>query len=310
VHAPSGVEPALAARLYEQSNAGRWRVSREQFEAALASSLTNARAAASAAASIDAERYLSALHLEDLALAVACGDGDEGAWEHFIAEYRPLMARAAMAIDPAGGSELGDSLHTDLFGLQVKDGARQSLFRYFHGRSKLGTWLRAVLSQRHIDKLRTSRRHEPLPNEDEEKAGAASVAAVAGGADSSPPAADRARFLAAMRESLASAVDGLETRDRLRLACYYGQDMTLAAIGRMTREHEATVSRQLARTRRNLRAAIETCLRDRHGLDDAAIHECFQSVAGDAGMLDLDELFGPSEGDRSARSTVPDRSRE
>lgn len=305
MHAPPGVEAALAARLYEQSKAETWQVSRERFDAALASSLTNARA--SEPASVDADRYLSGLHLEDLALAVACADGHERAWEHFIAEYRPLMARAATAIDPGSGPELADSLHADLFGLQVKDGARQSLFRYFHGRSKLGTWLRAVLSQRHIDKVRVSRRHEPLPEDDD---GAGGPAALAGRADPAPPTADRARFLTAMRESLASAIDGLDPRDRLRLACYYAQDMTLAAIGRMTREHEATVSRQLSRTRKDLRAAIEARLRDSHGLDDAAIYECFQSVAGDAGMLDLDQMFGKDTDVVPARNGPRDRSRE
>ena len=34
-------------------------------------------------------------------------------------------------------------------------GERQSLFRYFHGRSSLTTWLRAVLAQRHVDRLRS-----------------------------------------------------------------------------------------------------------------------------------------------------------
>ena len=46
-----------------------------------------------------------------------------------------------------------------------RDGARQSLFRYFHGRSKLSTWLRAVLAQRHIDRLRAGRKLDPLPDD-------------------------------------------------------------------------------------------------------------------------------------------------
>ena len=290
MHAPSGLTPALAARLYDQSNAARWQVSRERFETALTASLTNARAGTSA--SIDAERYLPALHLEDLALAVACADGHESAWERFVAEYQPLLARAAMAIDPAGGAELGDSLHADLFGLQIKNGERQSLFRYFHGRSKLATWLRAVLSQRHVDKVRAARRHEPLPENGDEEA----VGPETGSAAATTLTGDRARFMHAMRDALKSAVDGLEPRDRLRLSCYYAQDMTLVAIGKMTRESEATVSRQLARTRKELRSAIEICLRDRHALADDALRECFQSVADDAGELDLDELLGRAAG--------------
>jgi hypothetical protein len=50
------------------------------------------------------EQYLDALHLEDLALACACAHGLEPAWEHFIREHRPVLYRAADAIDPSGGS--------------------------------------------------------------------------------------------------------------------------------------------------------------------------------------------------------------
>ena len=39
-------------------------------------------------------------------------------------------------------------------------------FRYFHGRSSLSTWLRAVLSQRHVDRLRSARRQDPLPEDE------------------------------------------------------------------------------------------------------------------------------------------------
>ena len=42
----------------------------------------------------------------------------------------------------------------------------RSLFRYFHGRSSLTTWLRAVLAQRYVDRLRTIRRTEALPDEE------------------------------------------------------------------------------------------------------------------------------------------------
>ena len=89
-------------------------------------------------------------------------------------EHRPGLYRAADAIAPGGnGRELADSLYADLFGLQSQGGERRSLFRYFHGRSSLATWLRAVLAQRHVDGIRTGRRFEPLA-ETEGDAGATS----------------------------------------------------------------------------------------------------------------------------------------
>ena len=118
------------------------------------------------AAAPDVERYLTSLHLEDLALACACADGHEPAWEHFVRVHRPVLYRAADAMNPGGGTrEIADALYGDLYGMKEKDGERQSLFRYFHGRSSLATWLRAVLSQRYIDSIRSNRRTESIDDE-------------------------------------------------------------------------------------------------------------------------------------------------
>ena len=163
------IDANLVDRLYRQANARRWRVPTDRFAHALEASAE--RAFGDDGAAREVERYLTALHLEDLALACACAAGDEEAWEHFVLEQRPLLYRAADALDPGGGArDLADSLYADLFGLRDRAGERQSLFRYFHGRSSLTTWLRAVLAQRYVDRLRTDRRLEALP--DEESAGA------------------------------------------------------------------------------------------------------------------------------------------
>ena len=86
---------------------------------------------------------------------------------------------------------------------------------------------------------------------------------------------DRARFVAAMRAVLAAAIAALAPRDRMRLACYYAQEMTLAQIGTLTREHEATVSRALAKTRKVVREDVERRLRDDRGFSKTEIEECF-----------------------------------
>ena len=105
----------------------------------------------------------------DLALACACAEGSDAAWDHFVREYRPVLYRSADAIDPSGGArELADSIYADLFGLKERDGERRSLFRYFHGRSSLATWLRAVLAQRQVDRVRATRRLTPLDAVDDD----------------------------------------------------------------------------------------------------------------------------------------------
>jgi RNA polymerase sigma-70 factor, ECF subfamily len=274
------VGPELAARLHQRSNAQQWTVAVADFAAALERSAAKIGATEPEAL----EQRLGSLHLEDLALACACERGHEGAWEHFILEYRPALYRAAAAIDPSGGGrELADSLYGELYGLKERDGERQSLFRYFHGRSSLGTWLRAILAQRYVDRVRTVRRFEPLPEEGSPEAPAAAPA---------EPDPDSRRFVALIRAALAEAVARLAPRDRLRLGWYYAQEMTLAQIGRALKEHEATVSRHLSRTRKVLRDNVEHQLREA-GLEPAAIDEAYAAVVGDSADVDLTELLGP-----------------
>ena len=60
----------------------------------------------------------------------------------------------------ARARELADSLYAELYGLNGAGGARgRALLDYFHGRSKLATWLRTVLAQRHVDALRAAQAH-------------------------------------------------------------------------------------------------------------------------------------------------------
>jgi RNA polymerase sigma-70 factor len=277
------VSPSQAERLYKKSFGSRWEVPIARFHETLETSVAHAFAGRGAS-SHDIDRYLESLHLDDLALACACSGAHEAAWEHFVREYRPVLYRSADAIDPAGGArEVADSLYAELFGVRDRpDEGRRSLFRYFHGRSSLATWLRAVLSQRYVDRLRAGRRLEPLPDD-------------AGTIESSSaelPDPDRPGHVAAMQSALGAAIAALPPRDRLRLACYYGQDLTLAQIGRMLKEHEATVSRQLARTRQTIRDAVVRCLREEHGLDDEEVTRCLESVTADAGPLDLADVLG------------------
>lgn len=290
------MDEARAAALYQEAGAERWNLSREAFAATLEASA--ARAFAGRAPSpAQRDRYLASLHLADLALASACAEGHEGAWDHFVAEFRPALYRAADAAAPGGGArEIADALHADLYGLKARDGRRQSLFRYFHGRSSLATWLRSLVAQRYVDRIREVRRHEPLPDE-------GSPATLPAPAELPNP--DRPRFAAAMRAALGVALLVLTPRDRLRLGCYYAQEMTLAQIGRVTGEHEATVSRHLTRTRRDIRHAVERHLREQHQFGDREITECFASVAADAGAIDLGDWLPPPE---DGKKPVVDRS--
>jgi RNA polymerase sigma factor (sigma-70 family) len=253
---------------------------------------------------------VSAPYAADLELARQCAAGDEKAWERFVLEYRPVLYRAADALDPSGGArELADSLYADLFGIRKGDAEHKPLFHYFQGRSSLATWLRAVLAQRYVDRIRADRRLQPLPDEGRatERSGERLTSTRRGElSSSSAPEPERARDLQLMQQTLGQAVADLHSKDRLRLACYYAQSLTLAETGRVLNEHEATVSRQLTRTRRAIRENVERRLRDQAGLNDAQIARCFASVSEDVGPIDLDRILTTAAG---RKETAPDRSR-
>ena len=168
---------------------------------------------------------MGASHSADLELAQRCAAGDPAAWDRFVLEYRPVLYRAADALDPTGGArEIADSLYAELFGIRGSDTAadgRQSLFRYFQGRSSLATWLRAVLAQRYVDRLRAWRRLDPLTDERAGGDGPLEIPGLA--APPAEPDPERPRRMALVAAILARVVAALQPRDRLRLASYYVQ---------------------------------------------------------------------------------------
>ena len=273
------LERSLVDRLYRKAGATRWSLPLDAFKDALEAGVERTFPNA-VPPRRDLERHLDSLHLADVALACACALGNDAAWEHFITECRPILYRAADALDKTGGArEIADSLYADLYGVPGEGQARRSLFRYFHGRSSLATWVRAVLAQRYVDRLRDAKRTSPLDD----------TQAAAMPALQREPDQPQLGQLAA--SALRVAIAGLNVKDRLRLRAYYEQDLTLAEVGRITGEHEATVSRHIAKTRKLLRRMVEERLRVHDRLTDAEVANCVSAVMEDTGPLDLAELF-------------------
>jgi RNA polymerase sigma factor (sigma-70 family) len=305
--------PAKIDWLLAQSKAGRWGLSRERFAASLQRSAEKRLASGNLAPS-KVEEYFAALHLEDLGLTTACMENSEPAWEYFVAEYRPYLRAAAAAVLRCSSSspeacELADSLFAELYGLV--DGARRerSLFRYFHGRSSLKTWLRAVLAQRHIDAIRAGRRFESLDDDEAKPPRAQLIQRIPHAV--SVPIADphRDRYSALFVRALQAAIAALDSRDQQRVRLYYAQEQTLAEIGRQLGEHESSVSRHLDRIRIALRRTVEETLRNgcpaangfaaELGLSEAQISLCFEYASADA-PFDLEKLL-----DRRSHTSPP-----
>jgi len=296
---------SLVEKLYAESQAARWGLTLERLALALERSATK-RFADAAPPRQKLEDYLAGLHLEDLALATACAAGCEAAWEHFFATYRQYLYSAAAAITrrPLGDAyacEFADSLYATLYGRETALG-RVSLFHHFHGRSKLSTWLRAVLAQRYIDVLRQEKRLESLEDND----GFEKVLAPKHKTDWEPSDPRRARYLQLLAAALKQAIASLDPLDRTRLISYYLNDLTLAEIGKAMNEHEATVSRKLERVRLELKDRVIAILKSgcvakdgpqaqsgaprQPGLDDAQIQLCFE-YATEAWSFDFSQLL-------------------
>ena len=302
----------LLHQLFADSGASTWGLQHEAFAAALELSARKRFGEEPEAAQLT--QYLSALHLQDLALACGCAEGHASAWDYFVSTFRPYLRSAAAAIlrcppDSPAARELADSLFADLYGLT--DAPNRSLFRYFHGRSSLKTWLRAVLAQRHVDSIRASRRFTELDPADGHATISAEQPAIRAGISRASAASlpafledpHRTELIALFRRTLEVALGLLDPRDKERLRMYYAAEQTLAEIGRKLGEHESSVSRNLDRTRRELRHEVEQALRKgsssldghaRAGLSDAQIVLCFEYASEDA-SIDLDRLLPESQ---------------
>jgi len=326
-----------SSRSCARAAAHRWGVESEEFAAALLHSATY-RFGGTLPPGDELETYLRSLRLEDVALVCALKKGSEPAWEEFVARYRPILYSAARAIVGSAGEararELADSLYAELYGLRGAGGARgRALLDYFHGRSKLATWLRTVLAQRHVDALRAGKSTESLDDEESlvDDQGALRPAAAAAASSTNADAVgdpDRTRLLPQIRQAIATALLALPPGERLLLSLYYVQELTLAQVARLRGVHEATISRQLEGIRRGLRQNLERALANggsgvggRVGLSRAEIELCFSYALDDFGF-DLGSALsgrprpsGPGEGeegsdDGARKKTWADRSED
>src|SRR5215813_10690797 len=87
----------LARKCFAEVAAERWQLSFKIFQSALARSTARRFGGISFTLS-QFEDYVSSLHLHDLALACACAQGSESAWEEFFAGYRAYLRIASAAI--------------------------------------------------------------------------------------------------------------------------------------------------------------------------------------------------------------------
>jgi RNA polymerase sigma-70 factor (ECF subfamily) len=254
-----------AAALYERSGAAAYGMSADRFAAILdeivrkyvspnASLISDAHSSSFPTEQIAG--FCAGLRLEELALARACAAGNERAWQDFISRYRQKLHSMALHItrDGAHAADLADSLFADLYGVNARDGVRQSKLLSYTGRGSLEGWLRTVMAQEFINRYRKQKRTVSLEEQTDE--GVQFAAAVTDPA-STPDSASQPQLEAATDRALAE----LSAEDRFTLAAYYLDGRTLAEIAGMLGLHESSVSRRLDRLAMGLRKRILAGLR-------------------------------------------------
>jgi RNA polymerase sigma-70 factor (ECF subfamily) len=188
--------------------------------------------------------FYRGLRLPELVLAHACALGKELAWERFLREFRGPLTQAAIAITRSSslGSELADSLYSELFGLKEQAGLRLSPLASYSGRGSLLGWLRTTLVQRHVDHHRRTHREMPLDTLDPpELPVAVPIIPVE---------------MAKLRHAVSRVLLLLDPEDRFLLMSYFLDRQTLLQIARLLHVHEATISRRLKRLTSDLRKSL------------------------------------------------------
>jgi RNA polymerase sigma-70 factor len=281
---------SVVERLYSESGAARWKLSRSEFAVTLERSFLRRFGERTELDLSAGTAFLQSLHVRDLALATACLVGNQDAWAAFVKEFRPAAEAIARSLisNPVRASDAADSLWADLYGLREADIVnRKSPLAHYHGRSSLNAWLRVVIARRQVDEWRAARPSESLELHDN----GSRDGAAEGGSDNDP---DRARLLTALLCALNAAIAALEPRDKLRLSYYYVQELTLAEVAAILGEHESTVSRKIAAARVEIRRAVEAALRQEHGLTNDQISRCFEFAVEDW-PFDLDRALSQAK---------------
>lgn len=284
----------LLDELWCASDAPGWGLERDEFDRIMAEAGISQNFGLDpgvAATPRQQAEFFRGLHLSDLVLARACAAGNEPAWEHFIAQHRQPLIRAAISITGSEtlGRDLADQLYAELFGLNTRDGERRCPLLSYRGRGSLIGWLRTTLAQRHVDHHRRSRREQPLEE----------IEVPAADAPQQTPVAELSQLERAIEQALLEQ----DAEERFLLAAYYLDGQTLLQIARVLGVHEATVSRKLRRATEDTRKQVVWNL-ERGGLSRRAAQEALGADPRDLDV-NLKKLLQHSQSEAFKEQAAP-----
>jgi RNA polymerase sigma-70 factor (ECF subfamily) len=206
---------------------------------------------------------LERLHVEDLALALACADGKPEALEAFEHAHAADLARRleAMTGDLDRAEDLLQELRVRLF---VPAAAGRGRIAEYTGRGSLRAWLRVTARRHFIDRSRVGHddRRTDLPS-----------ASVLPGLVSVDPeiAAVQLRYREQFQRAFGAALGDVTVRQRNLLRFRFVHGLKLEEIAGIHRVHRVTVSRWLDEVATSLLDATRDALRRELRLSDPEI---------------------------------------
>ena len=220
--------------------------------------------------------FFLTLRIDELALARACADGNNTAWEIFLTRFREKLHLSALRIarEDSAARELADTLYADLYGTTSRDGRRVSKLSSYTGRGSLEGWLRTVIAQEYVNRYRRTKRLVSLEEESEE-----GIQFQAPEPEPVPTADPR------LCRATDTAIAALPAEDRMVLSSYFLDGRTLAEIARVLGVHESTISRKLDKLAKLLRKQILTHLM-RQGMSRRQADEAMEADVRDL-QLDI-----------------------
>jgi RNA polymerase sigma-70 factor (ECF subfamily) len=232
------------------------------------------------------DEHARRLSLDDLYLASACAQGEEGAWEECLARHGDFVRGFARRFlrEPAA-SDVADQVIADLW-------ERKKMARY-EGRSTLRTWLGAIVAHAALNAVKADRRWLPLEGEGPgprrlERSG-------------SPPDVGATEDRSLLEGLVGEAMKGLPAEDKLLILLHYEQDLTLDEMAIAVGGSKAGLSRKLKRAREQLRASIDALAQSRTGVSAETLRS---GIDLRRLQLDLGTILGGAVAERKHDGTV------
>lgn len=213
---------------------------------------------------------LTALHVEDLYLALATLEGQRAALDALESAVLAPVGRAVRRVEDSDAF-VDEVLQLTRLRLLVEEGGRAPRLTEYAGRGALRRWAEAVALGIALSLKRKPERTTPLDD--------ALIAADLGAAD---PELEhiRHRYRPAFRAAFAEALASLAPRDRNLLRMGLVQGLGVESLGALHQVHASTVSRWMAKARGSLLEQTRLGLARRLALNTSQLDSLLRVLDG------------------------------